>query len=113
MKSNLYNKIVFDEIYKGNISSNYFYKVGRELKIFSEYNNKLFYVESKIHRIMEDYAFNDKILWKKNPTGNVLYNKKNDTISLSDFNIENNFNTFLSDIPYFIALHFYKEIKYV
>lgn len=110
MNSNKYRDIILDEINEG-LSSNYIKTVGRQLTIFSSFENKTLYIESKTQRIMEDYSINDSVIWKNNKTGNVLYNKKNNIISFSSKNIENNMQNYITDIPYFVAMHFYKIIK--
>lgn len=111
MNSNKYRELVTEAIQNNNLSSNYIKTVGRHLTVFSSLEKKTLYIESKTHRIMEDYSIQEPILWKKNKTGNVLFNNKNGDISFSNANIESNMNHFLFDIPYFLSLHFYKIIK--
>lgn len=109
MKSNKYNELIFNTIIEESISSNYLDTVGRQLSVFSSDENKMLYIESKAIRILEDYAIHSPIYWKNNKTGNVLYNKKENKISLSSSSLEKRMDKYLTDIPFLLATHLQKE----
>jgi len=111
MNSNKYKTLIQSALDRKEISSNYINTVGRQLTVFSSFENKTLYIESKTQRIMEDYSIHETILWKKNKTGNVLFNKSDGNISFSSESISSDMNGFISDIPYFLSLHFYKIMK--
>lgn len=104
-----YNKLILDKMDDFDTTSNYVKTVGRELKIFKSYEQKKLYVDFKTSSIMIDYCIKEPLNWRKKNNGLIKNYKKG--IFLSEYNLHYEYDKFLTDIPYFLALHYEKIMK--